>query len=70
MKMKKVFIILIVMLITTKIEAHKLTPTSRGYCTGGSFLPNSTVYFSGSTSYDNDSQNGGYSPLWLWDFDY
>jgi|GEM_PF-6262137 len=68
--MKKVFLILIVMLITTKIEAHKLTPTSRGYYVGGSLGPNSTVYFSGSTSYDNDSQNGGYSPLWLWDFDY
>ena len=68
--MKKVFIILIVMLITTKIEAHKLTPTSRGYYSGGSLGPNNTIYFSGSTSYDNDSQNGGYSPLWIWDFDY
>jgi len=68
--MKKENIILYVMLLATSIFAHKLTPTSRGYYAGGSLGPNNTIYFSGSTSYDNDSQNGGYSPLWIWDFDY
>ncbi|MFH0736283.1 MAG: putative toxin [bacterium] len=57
-------------LIFNDISPHKLPPTSHGYYVGGSLLPNSTIYFSGSTSHDNDSQNGGYTPLWLWDFDY
>ncbi|MFH0733190.1 MAG: RHS repeat-associated core domain-containing protein [bacterium] len=68
--MKKLLILLFCFLLVNVVSAHKLTPTSGGRYLGGSLTPNSTVYFSGSTSHDNDSQNGGYSPLWMWDFDY
>ncbi len=29
-----------------------------------------TVVFNASSSYDPDTQNGGYTPTWIWDFNY
>ena len=68
--LKLLFITIVLSFVSNDVTAHKLTPTSYGCYQWGTLGPNCTIGFSGSGSHDNDSQYGGYSALWLWDFDY
>ena len=61
-------IITLLSLLSALALADKIPPTSGGayYC--GTQKVGYTVYFQG-LGYDNDSQNGGQTPYYRWDFD-
>lgn len=51
-------------LLPTTLATYYTTPRSAYYYAG------ETIIFDGAASHDNDFINGGYTPKWVWDFNY
>jgi RHS repeat-associated protein len=64
------YIAILLLIFTAELAATILPPTSRGAYSSGRRLIGQTITFTGSGSFDNDSQTGEYGPIWLWDFEY